>query len=384
MREIDELGNSLLELKKQAENQKKVISEFKTERDHLLKEIQHLDTIVQGIVSTYGEKGDKLFYVVKGEMDSLKDEMKKRLEGIDFNISQFSHRVDSIESRLKLLDSDTDRLASERASIQQEFKTIEKIKNDLSELEKWKYRAFERIDKQDAKIDDRMRELENLEKRMENSLKLLGEKFEKVIRDQREYFDGEIEKLSSQMKKLVDIQQSHIDKVEEDIRNTVSSDVTPRLLKVDNALKQMKKFNITFQNLKQKTEKLHQGISTFKSNFKDTESDLKKKMQDNIKRIDEFETKMSGFMNELVQEYEKRFDMIRKDIEKYIHPLQISEPLETTGQFKTGGFLNRVKKIFIKDDVEKIEKLENELKQQKMLMKKLLVELKSVTETDSK
>ncbi len=384
MKEIDELGNSLLELKKQTENQKKVISEFETERDHLLKEIQHLDNIVQGIVSTYGEKGDKLFYVVKGEMDSLKDEMKKRLEGIDFNISQFSHRVDSIESRLKLLDSDTDRLASERASIQQEFKIIENIKNDLTELEKWKHRAFERIDEQDAKIDDRMRELGSLEKRMENSLKLLGEKFENVIKDQREYFDGEIEKLSSQMEKIVDIQQSHIDKVEEDIRNMVSSDITPRLLKVDNALEHMKKWNLTFQNIKQKTEKLQQGISTFKSDFKDTENDLKRKMQDNIKRIDEFESRMSGFMNELVQEYEKRFDMIRKDIEKYIHPLQISESLETTGQFKTEGFLNRIKKIFIKEDVEKIEKLENELKRQKILMKKLLTELKSVTETDSK
>jgi len=387
MTEIDELGNRLLELKKQTENQKKIIDEFKTEREHLFKEIQSLDKILQGIVSTYGKKGDKLLYTVQAQIDSLKDELKKRVEETNFNISQFSHRIDSFESKLTSLDSDTDRLASERITMLTELKTLEKLKDDLSELQKWKDRAFERIDNQDGKIDDRMRELGNLEKRIENSLRILGGNFEKVIKNQREDLDVEFEKLRSQMKELVDIQQSHIEKVEEDIRDLNSTELTPRILKIDNALKEMKKLNIIFQTQREKTEKLYQATATFKSNFKNTEENLKKKVQESIKKMDEFEMRMTSFMNELVQEYEKRFDMVRRDIEKVVSPLEISESLATKGEFQSEGFLNKVKKIFIKEDKEKeqrITMLEDELKRQKMLMKKLLVELKSVTDVDSK
>jgi chromosome segregation ATPase len=384
MKELDELGNRLLQLKQETESQKKVIDEFKTERDHLVREIQHLDSILQGIVSTYGEKGDKILNAVKTQTNSLNDELKKRVEEINFSLSQFGHRVDSIESRLTSLDSDTDKLASERTSIQREFKILEKIKDDLSELQKWKDRAFERIDNQDAKIDDRFRELENLEKRMENALRLLGEKFEKVIGDQSENFDNEIEKLRLQMKELVDIQQAHVDKVEEEIRGQYSNEIRPRILKIDNALKQMAKLNMTFQNLKKKTEKIYQGVSKFKSNFEDTEMKLKTMMEENIRKINQFETRVTALMNELVQEYEKRFDMIRKDMDKVVRPLEIPEPLETKGEFKSKGFLNKVKNIFIKEDTEKIKKLENDLRRQKMLMKKLLLELKSATKTNSK
>ncbi len=100
-------------------------------------------------------------------------------------------------------------------------------------------------------------------------------------------------------------------------------------------------------------------------------------MKKNVKKIEEFEKKMTGFMNELVQEYEKRFDMVRRDMEKYVYPIG------TKPKLKSEGFLNNMKKIFFKEDLEKDKKigeLEEELKEQKMLMKKLLNQLKSVTE----
>ncbi len=158
--------------------------------------------------------------------------------------------------------------------------------------------------------------------------------------------------------------------------------MTPRLLKIDNALNQMKKLNIIFQGLRNRTEKLYQGLAMFKSDFEDTEKDLKIMMQDNTKKREEFEMRMTSFMNELVQEYEKRFDMVRKYIEDFGYG-----SFESKRKFKSEGFLNKIKKIFIKDDIEKdkkIAELETRVRQQHVQMKKLLLELKSVIKSKSK
>jgi len=206
---------------------------------------------------------------------------------------------------------------------------------------------------------------------------ILDKKFENVIKDQKTFLEEQLNVLESRMKKLINKQQSFSARTGEEIRDIVSNEITPRILKIDNALDQMKRLNMTFQGLKERTERIYKRISTFKSHFEDKEKNLKNEMKKNVKKTEAFEKKMTGFMNELVQEYEKRFDIIRVDMEKYVYPIGIKPEL------KSEGFLNNMKKIFFKEDLEKnakIIKLENELKEQKMLMKKLLNELKSVTE----
>jgi len=475
--ELDELGSYLIQLKKETENQKKIIEEFKAEREHLIEQIKKLDKIVDNISSTYGKEGEKILDLVDTKMSPFKDGFETKISKIDSNLSKFMIRLDKIESQLKIHDSDIDDLSSKRKGFLKELEDLENAKEDISELEKWKQRASERLDDQDQKIDekimelgnledrvkkyleaidekldnvnkdlselekwkrhalesigdqdkkidDRMMELGNLEDRVENSLEAIDGKLERAIKDQRTYSDEQIKKLELKIKelsekqktfipdeKLMDVineQKTYIDdqmskleskikklknrqeslsvKAEEDVRDIISNEITPRILKIDNALTQIKKLNIIFQGLRDRTEKLCQRIITFKTNFENKEKDLKKEMEKNIKKIEEFEKRMTAFMNELVQEYEKRFEMVRSDMEKYVYPIPTRGSVEPKTKFKSEGVLNRMKKIFMTEDLEKdrrIAQLENELKTQKIMMKKLLNELKSVTEEES-
>lgn len=217
--------------------------------------------------------------------------MRKKTEEIEYQ--KIENRIDNVESVLKTLDSDLDRLSLERKNVLREIKTLEKIKDDLTELQKWKDRAFERINNQDTRLDDRLRELKNLEERVEKAIILLGNKVEKAMNDQRSYFEEEISKIDSKLEK-----------------------------------------------------------------FKD------------------FEKRATTFMNEMVEEYEKRFQILRGEIEMvpYGFPMIKQKPSK---------FLNKIKKtIFSKK--QRISELEKKIKEQHKLIKKMMVELEDLAKSNSK
>lgn len=192
------------------------------------------------------------------------------------------NRIDNIESVLKTLDSDVDKLTLERKNLLREIRTLEKIKDDLIELQKWKDRAFERINNQDTRLDDRLRELKNLEERVE-----------KAMKDQRLHFKEEISKIDSKLKK-----------------------------------------------------------------------------------IEDFENRATTFMNEIVEEYEKRFEILKGEIKMapYAFP---------TIKEKPSKFLNKIRKIILGKKV-RISELENKVKEQQKLIKKMMNELEDLTESNSK
>jgi len=216
------------------------------------------------------------------------NEMEDEYKEIEKNLSKIENRVDNIESVLKMLDSDMDRLGLQRKNILKEIRTLEKIKDDLAELQRWKDRAFERINNQDTRLDDRLRELKNLEDRVEKAVILLGDKVEEAMKNQRSYFEEEISKIDSRLKKFED-----------------------------------------------------------------------------------FENRVTTFMNEIVEEYEKRFEILKGEIEMapYAFP---------TIKEKPSTFLNKIKKIIV-GKKQRISELEKKVKEQHRLIKKMMVELEDLT-----
>ena len=208
--------------------------------------------------------------------------MRKKTKEIKFQ--KIENRIDNLEHVLKTLDTDVDRLTLERKNILREFRTLEKIWDDLTELQKWKNRAFERIDNQDTRLDDRLRELENLEERVEKAIIILGNKVEKVMNDQRSYFKEAISRIDSRLKKLED-----------------------------------------------------------------------------------FESRATNFMNDVVGEYEKRFEILRREIKMtpYGFPTIKEKPWK---------FLTKIRKTILSKK-QRITELEKKVKEQHKLIKKMMVEL---------
>jgi len=201
---------------------------------------------------------------------------------------EIENRIDNIESVIK------NRLSLDKEKFMREIRTLEKIQDDMTELQQWKDRAFERINNQDTRLDDRLRELKNLEERIEKTIIPLSNKVDKTMKDQGSYFEEEISKIKSILKK-----------------------------------------------------------------FK------------------EFESRTTTFMNEIVEEYEKRFEILRGEIKMtpYAFP--------TIKEKKTSKFLNKIKKIILGKKV-RVEELEKKVKEQHNLIKKMMDELEDLTESNSK
>ena len=374
MTELDELRERTINLKKEAEEQQKIINEFKAQRDELVKEEKELNKMLLEVFSSYGMKGEKILQEVKLQTDSVKVEVEDELRTWNTQFSQLVNHVDIIESRIKNLISDTERLKLERKETLIEMQTMEKLKDDLSELQEWKERAFERIENQDNKLQDRLRELSDLEERVEKALKVFSEKVDKAFKQLKSYFDNEIGKVNDVLKLLGDNQRFLSEKIREEIENIFNEKIVPGVSEMQVAVKKVNSMHAKFIHLQKKAEELYSGVSRFKNKFDKTEKDLNYNMQQNIRRVEDFENRVTGFMNDLIEEYEKRFEAIKKELK--IVPSQIAvRDVEKT------GFLNRMKNVISKPD-ERIFELEVKVKEQQMLLKKMLEELKDLTRAE--
>jgi DNA anti-recombination protein RmuC len=126
--------------------------------------------------------------------------------------------------------------------------------------------------------------------------------------------------------------------------------------------------------LQKKAEELYDGVSRFKNKFDKTEKDLNYNIQQNIKRVEDFENRVTGFMNDLIEEYEKRFEAIKKELKMVPSQIAVSDVEQT-------GFLNRMKNVISKPN-DRVFELEVKVKEQQILLKKMLEELKDLTRTE--
>jgi len=371
---LDELKNKAINLKKQAEEQQKMINEFKTQRDDLVKQGRELSDMIQGVISSYGKEGEKILQQIQTQTDSLKLEVKNELKTLTTQFSQLVNNVDTIESRIKNIISDTERLKSERNKTLTEIQTMEKIKDDIGELQEWKERAFERIENQENKLQDRLRELSDLEERVEEALKVFSEKVEKAFKQLKSHFDDEIEKIYSEIKALAENQRFLSENTRDGVENVFNKKIVPRISEMQVAVKKVNSMHAKFIHLQKKAEQLYDGVSIFKSKFEKTEKDLNYNMQQNIKRLEDFENRVTGFMNDLIEEYEKRFEAIRKELRMV--PSQVA-----VRGLEQKGFLNRMKNVISKKD-ERVLELEVKVKEQQILLKRMLEELKDLARTE--
>jgi len=374
MTELDELRERTINLKKQAEEQQNIINEFKTQRDELAKEGKELNKMLLEVFSSYGMKGEKILQEVKLQTDSVKAEVEDELRTWNTQFSQLVNHVDIIESRIKNLISDTERLKLERKNTLTEMQTMEKLKDDLNELQEWKERAFERIENQENKLQDRLRELSDLEERVEEALKVFSEKVEKAFQQLKSFFEADLNKVNIKLNQLGDNQNFQTEKFRQEIQDTFNKKIVPRLSEMEVAVKQVNSMHAKFIHLQKKAEELYDGVSRFKNKFEKTEKDLNYNMQQNIRRVEDFESRVTGFMNDLIEEYEKRFEAIKKELKMVPSQIAIKDVEKT-------GFLNRMKNVISKPN-DRIFELEVKVKEQQILLKKMLEELKDLTRAE--
>jgi hypothetical protein len=143
------------------------------------------------------------------------------------------------------------------------------------------------------RVDDRLMQLKNLEYRLEKAIILLGNKFEKAMNDQTSYFEEEISKINSVLKK-----------------------------------------------------------------------------------IEDFENRVTTFMNEIVEEYEKRFEILRGEI-------KLAPYAPPTIKQRPSKFLHKIKKI-IHGKKQRISQLEKKVKEQYKIIKKMMLDLEELTKDDDK
>ena len=372
MTQLDELKNRTINLKKQAEQQQKIIDDFEKQRNELIEQGKELITFIQQIYLSYGKDGEKILEQVKEQTDTIKIEVEKELKDFNTQFSQLVNHVDMIESRIKNIISDTDRLKAQRKEALTEMQTLEKINDDLQELQKWKERAFERIENQENKLQDRLRELNDLEERVEDALKVFSEKVENAFKQLKSYFDSQLDKRDSKIKILADNQAFLSEKNRDDVENVFNKKIVPRISEMQVAVKKVNSMQAKFNHLQKKAEELYDGVSRFKNKFEKSERELNFNMQQNLKRVEDFENRVTGFMNDLIEEYEKRFEAIKKELR--MTPSKIKGVEDT-------GFLNRMKNLVSKKE-DRVYDLEIKVKEQQLLLKKMLEELKDLARSE--
>lgn len=375
MAELDELKNRIINFKRQAEEQQKIIDDFKIQKDDLTKKGRELNEMIQGIYSSYGKEGEKILQQVKTQADSVTVEVKNELGVWNTQFSQLINHVDVIESRIKNLISDTERLKLERKNTLTEMQSLEKLKDDLGELQEWKQRAFERIENQENKLQDRLTELSGLEQRVEEALKVFSEKVENAFQQLKSYFEDELNKLNAKINELETNQNFLTENFRQEIQDTFNKKIVPSLSEMEVAVKQVNSMNAKFIYLQKKAEELYDGVSRFKNKFEKSEKDLNYNMHQNTRRIENFENRVTGFINDLIEEYEKRFETIKKELK------MTPEQIVVQGVEQT-GFLNRMKNLVSKRK-DRVFELETKVKEQQLLLKKMLEELKDLAQTEN-
>ncbi len=367
---VEKNSKSIAELKlltkglgKKEEKDDQIFSELRESVKGLNKSL----TDLKGKQTLFKEKLLNRIDVMEKKVDSedrrfedIGKDVEERIEEFEKNFDEQKKSIDDLEKKLVI---EMGQIRMEKGSLFKEFK---KIISDFKDLEG----SLENLRGKDSDLDHRIQNMEGESKNFSDKLELfkadltkmldkLKREFDRKERDKKKEFDGMMKEfliVKSQADEKLNILSSHaksLDKLknemELDIRKDVSKEITEGLQTIEEKIKtsmedleQAKlEFMKTTDDLKKEVNekitsldgkhryfeeavitKLKEANDNILNHLRDSEERLNKALVENIEDIKNFKEHIRDFINDLVDNYERRFEVLKDGLDEVSRNVQ--------------------------------------------------------------
>ena len=294
MNDIKELEMRILQLKRKAEEQKKVIDDLEVERDYLREKAEQLTERLNEISAIYEAAGRKILEMVnkkagpmKEHLESIEKRIREDRQDFEKQIKDIVRRMDLVFSRLSELEGRTD-------SLQERFNdVIEELHGEAKVIANQMERTVSKnLKEMEGNLDVK---LKNIETHLESEMKSWSTEIEK----KEKVFDEEVARLREERREI----DERFSKLENDIKNLE-----------DRAMERIEEAHLAIEELSKVKERLKGEIGA------ETDGKLKE-----MKRY--VENKLSDIgksVKELESEISKRIIDEKKSLERMIHENETS------------------------------------------------------------
>jgi len=354
---IGELTDLMKELAKKEEKNDKIFSELKMSVKALNKSMTNLKNrqpLFKERILSRVESVEKRMDSTDKKLSIIEDEIKEDLKNFG---KAFDKQKDDIHGLEKKLVIEMSQIRMERENL---FKDFNKIISDFKEMEA----ELEKLRDKDGELDGRIRDMENVKESFYERL----EAFKKDLMKMIENVKGEVERkekekkrefkemmdefliVKSQTDEKIKILSSHakkFDKLKEDleleVREDISKEIEEGLLKIEgkieksmNDLEQaridvMKSGEVLKEEVDKKIEaldkkhryfeeavieKLKDANDNILEHLRGSEERTNKSLVENAEEMRKFREHITNFINDLVDNYEKRFEVLKNGMDE--------------------------------------------------------------------
>ncbi|NIO22569.1 MAG: hypothetical protein GTN38_00895 [Candidatus Aenigmarchaeota archaeon] len=360
---ITELKTLTRELSKRGEKDDEIFSELRDSVKVLNKSL----TDLKNKQSLFREKLLNRVDSVEKRMDSgerkfeeIEEDVEGRIEEFQRNFEEQKKSVDDLEKKLVI---EMGQIRMEKGSL---FKEFNRIISDFKDLEG----SLEKLRDKDSDLDHRIQNTENESKKFfekiesfrvnfTDMLDKLKKEFERKERDKKKEFDGMVKEFlivksqADEKLKILSSQAESMDKLKNDmeveIRGGVSKEINKGLQAIEEKIKtsvedieQTKlEFMKTTDGLKKEVNekvnslegkhryfeeavitKLKEANDNILNHLRGNEERLNKALVENIEDIKNFKEHIRGFVNDLVDNYERRFEVLKDGLDEVSRNVQ--------------------------------------------------------------
>ncbi len=354
---IDKLMDLMKELMKKEGKNDKMFSELKMSVKALNKSLTNLKNrqpvFREGILSRV-ESVEKRMDSTDRKLSVIEDEIREKIK--DFG-KAFDKQKDDLDELEKKLVIEMSQISMERENL---FKDFNKIISDFKEMEA----ELEKLREKDSELDGRIRDMENVKdsfyERLETFKKDLMKMIEKVKgeverkeREKKKEFKEMMDEfliVKSQVDEKIKILSSHakkFDKLKEDleleVREDISKEIEEGLLKIEgkieksmNDLEQaridvVKSGEVLKGEVDEKIEaldkkhryfeeavieKLKDANDNILEHLRESEERTNKSLVENVEEMKKFREHITNFINDLIDNYEKRFEVLKNGMDE--------------------------------------------------------------------
>ncbi len=326
---ISDIGNSLGSLEKEIEDLKvrEGVDTVKTKKnkedmmkmtDKMITKIRNTETRIDKRIDSVENRTDQF----AKNLEEFKSE-DREIKSIKDALSDLDSRVESMGSRLGE-DDETGKKA---------WREVKTLLTDMKMLE-------DRVSKVELKgpgtdkhlISDIQVKLKNLE----NSFSALSEELEELKWKEKHGKDSE--EIAEELRKTVSEMENKVNESRDEMfrmRSEIENDIDEKLEMVRrerrSVLGGVKDSVSELSEFERRMKEMETSQERLRSSINDKFSEISNKLSEQIKRdrerseslvkekardISEFKEKVKGFVNELVRDYQKRFEILNRDLER--------------------------------------------------------------------
>jgi chromosome segregation ATPase len=254
------------------------------------------------------------FEDIYNEIASLKNEMIGKLVALDkeyrSSIKGISNRIEELEIKFE------DVKKSENSSIDEKFQSI---LGNMSEIEK-RVEKVEKISEESSKaymervsnIEERLGELERDMRDFSNKQSRLEEEVSKVSKNVLKYIDTKMSNLENQMKSDLDSLESRLNKLQgsyEDLlheKESFASSISYLSKNFDELNKRLSRVEQGIEKLQEENSHISEKIKDFEANFLSDLEDIRKKVDENARKIEFENERLSEEISNVKKYVDKR------------------------------------------------------------------------------